>query len=110
MDRAKRKLIAVILTGFTGIGINLTVARRAQACLVGTWKVRCPNGHDDTVNDVTCNHVCEKCHADAIKDGSGCVVCPHGHAAHVSTGSRDERDEWLTSFTCPVGKSECRVK
>ena len=60
------------------------------ACLNGKWKIRCPNGHDDFVRDITCNHRCERCRRMAFENGEGNVVCPDGHVNHVKTGTDAE--------------------
>lgn len=47
--------------------------------LEGTWIVRCPNGLDDQVEDITRNHNCEKCGTKAVNNGRANVVCGLDH-------------------------------
>jgi hypothetical protein len=78
------------------------------ACIYGTWVVRCPNGHDDTVTRGTCNHTCEKCGEKAFIDGAGYIVCKGGHANYISTGTSRERAQVLQSYKCKTCGKECR--
>ena len=59
--------------------------------LEGTYIVRCANGHDDQVEDITRNHDCE--HDDDLKsvdDGRANLVCPDGHGDnHVEGITRE---------------------
>lgn len=62
--------------------------------LEGTFIVRCPNGHDDQVENITHNHDCEKCGAKAVDDGRANVVCPDGHGGpenHVEAITRQHQ-------------------
>ena|SRR6516164_4947691 len=71
----------------TGVAVGImalaTTVWGYDGFLRGTWIVRCPNGHNDQVEDITRNHDCEKCGAKAVSGGSANVVCPVGHATHV---------------------------
>ena len=97
---------AIALTGaFTIIGL---ASSRTLACMYGTWVVRCPKGHDDTVTDGTCNHDCDECGAKAFYDGAGNIVCPKGHANYVNTGTSHDRDKALQSYKCKTCGKECR--
>jgi hypothetical protein len=96
----RRNLIITSLVKFSAVAALLSAGRSARACLVGTWKVRCPNGHVDTVSQVTCNHNCETCGTAAVSNGEGNIVCPAGHVNHVVTGDRDHQDSWIRSHTC----------
>jgi len=99
-------------------GIVLADAPEAQACLVGTWVVRCPDGHDNTVNDITCQHECEttlpsgqKC-GKQVFDGSWVtVVCPdqgaHPNRVNAGEGRDGNRDTWLKSKKCDTCGKEC---
>jgi hypothetical protein len=72
------------------IGRRLAVGLEARetVCLEGTWIVRCPRGHDDQVDDITCNHDCEKCGLKSVDGGTADVVCPDGHATRVGGVTR----------------------
>jgi hypothetical protein len=78
-----------------GIGVVLlsapAAARVFDGFLVGTFIVRCPNGHDDQVEDITRNHDCEWCGAKAVDGGRARVVCPDGHATHVEGITRQHK-------------------
>lgn len=65
----------------------------AEGFLVGKWVVRCPVGHQDTVDALTRNHKCEKCGRTSVDGGAATVVCPNGHGSLVSGIT--------TSHTCP---------
>ena len=111
MQTTRREFIASTLGTITGLGLLLSQPSDSIACLVGTWWVRCPNRHVDTVEDVTCNHTCEKCGANAVSNGNGTVVCPVGHDNYVRTGSRSERGSWLKTYRCTqrdCGRECCR--
>lgn len=110
MDKTRREFIAKVFGTMGAVGAILVAPSSAWACLAGTWKVRCPKGHDDIVEDITCNHTCEKCGEKAFSDGVGNVVCPDGHANRVSTGNRNERDNWLQSLKCSKCGKECCTK
>lgn len=106
----KRRAFIVSASSFAAAsGLIFLNPRSGLACLVGTWKVRCPKGHIDTVDAVTCNHKCDTCGAIAMSDGEGDVVCPDGHVNHVVTGGRGDRDKWLTRYACTTCKKECRT-
>ena len=109
MNHTRRTVLVRLISSVGATSFMAGAPLRARACLLGKWKVRCPNGHDDIVDDVTCNHACETCHANALSGGVGNVVCPNGHASHVSTGDRNEQDKWLQSFKCPTCGFECRI-
>lgn len=79
--------------------LTVPVISFAIDCLRGTWIVRCPNGHDDQVDDITCNHDCEKCDAKAVDGGRAMVVCPAGHATQV-TGITESH---LCNYRLPNG-------
>ncbi|MCU1284068.1 MAG: hypothetical protein JWO13_418 [Acidobacteriales bacterium] len=109
MYKSRREFIASTIANITGFGLLLMMPDGAQACLYGKWKVRCHKGHDDIVEDVTCNHTCEKCGDQALTEGSGSVVCPQGHPNVVSTGTKNERDKWLRSYKCRQCGMECCI-
>lgn len=69
-------------------------------CLMGTWIVRCRNGHDDRVDDITCNHDCDHCDDKSVTDGAANVVCPLGHVSIVGGVT--------TTHACPTCGRECR--
>ena len=110
MNKTRREFIVRVVGTIGAVGVIVAAPSPAWACLAGTWKVRCPKGHDDIVEDITCNHTCEKCREKAFSDGVGDVVCPDGHANHVSTGNRNERDKWLRSLKCSKCGKECCIK
>ena len=109
VNTSRRQLLSRMY-GVTGFALAvMLVPRSARACLVGRWKVRCPNGHVDVVEEVTCNHTCEKCGVVAFSGGVGQVVCPKGHSNQVTTGDKSGRAQWLCSFKCRVDGLECRL-
>lgn len=74
-------VLAVLLSlGFTDAK---NFFKKPDGFLRGTFVVRCPNGHDDTVEGITRNHDCEKCGSKAVDGGTAMVVCPDGHATRV---------------------------
>jgi hypothetical protein len=77
-----------------------TIGFAQQNVLVGTWYVRCPKGHDDKVDCLTGNHMCEKCFSVAVTDGKAKVVCPKGHPNSVSGLTQSKK--------CSVCGKECR--
>jgi hypothetical protein len=109
MTLSRRKLLLDLPIRFAAVGLLTFWYEPAHACLAGRWKVRCPNGHDDIVDQVTCNHNCDECGAQAFKDGEGNVVCPNGHVNHVVTGNRDQQDRWIQSLNCAQCNAECRL-
>jgi len=106
---SRRHFITSMMAGLGTIGIMLTAPTRAQACLYGTFWVRCPNGHIDTVDSGTCNHNCEKCGAKAFTEGEGDIVCPAGHINHVRTGSSRRQEDVTTSIKCRTCGKECKL-
>ena len=110
MNKSRREFIARVIGTIGAVGIIVVAPSPAWACLAGTWKVRCPKGHDDIVEDITCNHTCEKCNTKAFSDGVGDIVCPDGHANPVRTGNRNEREKWLQSLKCSKCGKECCIK
>ena len=75
--------------------------------LIGTFKVRCPAGHDDIVEGITRNHDCETCDAKSVDSGKAMVVCPIGHATQVALVTRSHR----CTFQLPDGSvcgKECK--
>src|SRR5215813_2320992 len=111
MNKTRREFIAIAVGTVGAVGIVVATPSQARACLYGKWKVRCPDGHIDIVDEVTCNHTCEKCPKKAFVDGEGDVVCPNGHVNHVRTGNRNERDKWIDSLKCrqPGCGKECNM-
>ena len=109
MKGTRREFISTLILQFGAVGIIVAVPHPASACLVGKWRVICPNRHIDMVDDITCNHNCETCGAVAFSNGEGDIVCPNNHPNHVVTGSRDDRDHWLQSRKCSQCGAECRV-
>jgi hypothetical protein len=105
---SRRHFITSLMGTFGAVGIMLSVPSRAHACLYGTFKVRCPNGHIDTVEDGTCNHTCEKCGVKALSEGEGDILCPNGHINHVRTGSSRRRRDVTSSYKCRTCGKECR--
>jgi hypothetical protein len=109
MAMMRRGFLATLVARVVWVGIVVGTPGAASACLVGKWRVRCPNGHDDIVDEITCNHNCEKCHALAFNDGEGNIVCPNNHVNHVSTGSTGERGKWMRSHPCSRCGEECCI-
>src|SRR5271165_7239359 len=104
MRTTRREFVVTLVAQIAAIGTIMATPSRASACLVGTWKVICPNGHVDTVTQVTCQHVCQTCGAQAFSGGDVSVVCPNGHVNRLAnTGNRDRSEERR------VGK-ECRSR
>src|SRR5262249_27821308 len=72
----------------------LVVPSRASAegFLEGTFIVRCKNGHDDKVENLTRNHTCEHEGGGlkSVDGGTAIVVCPDGH------GGPENRVEGIT--------------
>lgn len=110
MKKIGRKFSTRLISALGAVCLIMTSFDLALGCLAGTWKVRCPKGHDDIVEQITCNHICEKCGAKAFTDGNGYIVCPDGHANHVKTGNRNQRDKWLLSYKCEKCGKECCLK
>jgi hypothetical protein len=108
MIKTRREFIVGLVGTVGAIGIIVAAPSSARACMYGTWVVRCPNGHDDTVTRGTCNHDCEKCGAKAFSDGEGNIVCPDGHVNHVTTGDSHDEDKVMKSYKCRTCKKECR--
>jgi hypothetical protein len=83
---------------------------RDGGCLVGTWWVKCSQGHIDQVDGITCNHDCSQCNFSnkSVDDGTAMVVCPYGHATRV----QDHTSSHLCSFVNSNGivcNTECKV-
>jgi hypothetical protein len=105
----RRNLISTLFAKIGAVAILASVPYSAMACLCGTWFVRCPNGHVDQVDKVTCQHECEKCGAQAFSGGDVTVVCPNGHDNRlVNTGNRDQTSQWASSLRCRTCGAECR--
>jgi hypothetical protein len=85
------KLVAAC--GLAAMLFAAPIAARADGFLVGTWKVRCENGHDDQVEDITRNHTCEHsgCGKKSVDGGKAKVVCPDGHATQVEGVTRQHK-------------------
>jgi hypothetical protein len=105
MLTTRREFIARVAGTIGVAGIIMVVPNSAYACLGGTWVVRCPNGHDDTVRGGTCQHVCEneKCRLQVFDGNVVTVVCPVGHGNRVDTG------DGIGSFKCRTDGRECRL-
>jgi hypothetical protein len=102
MNSTRREFIAGAVGAIGAVGVILAAPNSAQACLMGTWIVRCANGHNNEVGGITCNHQCEAggCNLYSVTDGGAMVVCPNGHASGVGGATRSHR--------CPVDGLECR--
>jgi hypothetical protein len=78
--------------------------RMAAIGLIGTWVVRCQNGHDNMVSNVTINHSCETrgCGIKSVSEGAAWVVCPR---------NKDHCD-WVSGITkqheCETCGAQCR--
>lgn len=59
--------------------IAKAMERTKMGFLEGTYYVRCKNGHDDKVEDITRNHDCETCGEQSVDGGTAILVCPDGH-------------------------------
>jgi hypothetical protein len=64
--------------------------------LEGTFIVRCRNGHDNQVENITRNHDCDVsgCGAKSVDEGTANVVCPRGHGGpenHVEGVTRQHQ-------------------
>lgn len=112
-SRTRRHFIKALVALVGSSTVLLANPLVARACLYGTFIVRCRNGHDDIVEDGTCNHDCEKCGVKAFSNGEGYIVCPSGHANYVQTGT--SRRTAMTSYRCrarwpngAVCQQECR--
>jgi hypothetical protein len=105
MNRTRRSFMVRVVETLGAATIIAALPRSAQACLYGKWKVRCANGHVDTVTEGTCQHVCEKCGLQAFSGDTVTVVCPEGHLNRVNTG------KLLQSFKCTTPRcgKECRI-
>lgn len=108
MNKTRRDFIGKMVASFGAVIVMVAAPSSAQACIYGTWVVRCRNGHDNTVTEGTCNHYCENCDVKAFSDGEGDVVCPNGHTNHISTGVSREPDKVLQSYKCRLCNKECR--
>jgi hypothetical protein len=78
----------------------------AKACLYGKYWVVCPNGHVDTVDDGTCQHVCETCHAQVFRGAKVTLRCRNGHDGEVDTAACGRA---CTSVKCGTCGIECRI-
>jgi hypothetical protein len=102
MLTTRRDFIARLAGTIGAVGVIVAVPNVAHACLGGTWVVRCSNGHDDTVTEGTCQHVCEKCGVQVFSGDVVTVVCPVGHANRVDTS------DGIGSYKCATCHRECR--
>ena len=77
--------ISILMIIILSLGLTSTklVSKKPDGFLRGTFVVRCPNGHDDTVEGITRNHDCEKCDKKSVDEGTAMIVCPDGHATRV---------------------------
>ena len=100
ITRAASTIGAVSAIG--AVSVIVAAPSPAEACLKGTWIVRCSNGHDNMVGGITCDHTCDKpgCGLKSVSDGGAMVVCPNGHASGVGGVTRHHK--------CPVDNVECR--
>jgi hypothetical protein len=90
-----------------GANNNQVNKQTTRGFLEGTWKVRCPKGHDDIVENITRNHTCEECGVKAVDDGRAIVLCPDGHENRVEGITRRH----LCQYKLPNGNAcgkECR--
>ena len=108
MIKTRRDFIARLLETSGAFGIALAMPRPAKACLYGKWKVRCPNGHDNMVDDGTCQHKCKNCRVQAFSGNDVTVVCRNGHPNRITTGAGD-RDHITQHYTCPSCHTDCRL-
>ena len=98
MKKHKKTLIVVYV--FSIVCFVLPAIASAQNVMVGTWYVRCANGHTDKVDCLTENHLCEKCWTASVVAGKARVVCPNGHVNAVSGLTQSKK--------CSVCGKECR--
>jgi hypothetical protein len=77
------KLFFFLLAAFLITTAAKSSTTTPDGFLEGTFIVRCPGGHTDTVEGITRNHDCEKCGLKAVDGGTAYVVCPDGHATRV---------------------------
>lgn len=111
MKSSRREFLAKGIGAITAGFFVLFDAKPAQACMYGTWKVKCPKcGQIDTVTEGTCQHVCENasCRTQVFAGSDVTVVCRNGHPNHITTGSRNAP---TTSYMCPVcsPQSDCNL-
>ena len=107
MIEVNRRGMLKLAVGAAGFALLASTRAAAVGFLRGTWIVRCPNGHDDQVDDITRNHDCETCDAKSVDGGSANVVCPDGHATHVEGVTESH----ACSFKLPNGgicRKQCR--
>src|SRR5438067_862809 len=97
MRHSRRQFFKWGLEALGAAGVLALGARPAQACLYGTWFVKCPyDGQVDRVDDGTCQHICSR-DAKQVFDGSKVtVMCPNNHPNAVETG------KLMQSWKCTV--------
>lgn len=109
MKQSRRAFVNRFATLFGAASFAGLSATPAQACLYGTWVVRCPvDGTDDIVREGTCQHKCERGGGHQVfQEGVVTVVCPNGHGNRVDTAKYGRA---MTSYRCttPGCTLECR--
>jgi hypothetical protein len=108
MQVTTRREFGASLVGAPFLGTLLFAPASASACLYGKWRVKCANGHVDTVDDATCQHKCEKCRLQVFSGNKVTVVCRNGHANEILTGAAN-RKEITQHYICPTCKTDCRL-
>lgn len=86
-----RRSFLKLMGGLGAFGVLSAIPKQAHAwvALVGTWRVRCLNGHDNMVAGFTRDHRCETCGIMSVSEGSAWVVCPRcGNVDHVDGVTR----------------------
>jgi len=106
MKNTRREFLRGLIANAGAVAVLLVAPSRAFACLGGIWVVHCPYcGHNDTVTEGTCQHVCESCGRQIFNGSQVTVVCPNGHLNLIDTG-----DGLATSYACTAKGCglECR--
>ena len=90
MSKITRRDAIKLVAGAVVVAAPFTAAAAPDGFLEGTFYVRCKNGHDDKVEDITRNHDCKTCGEKSVDGGTAIVVCPDGH------GGPENRVEGVT--------------
>lgn len=102
--KQNRRIAIVRIVSVVASATTPFLASPANACMLGTWVVKCPVcGLEETVDGGTCQHV-DANHHQVFCGSVVTVVCPNRHPNKVDTAKYAPA---LMSLKCSVDQLEC---
>jgi len=102
----RRSFIEVLAAQVAATGLFLAYPTQTEACTYGKWKVVCPVGHTDMVDDATCQHKCSQCGRQCFSGNTVTVLCPRGHRNTVTSAC--DKEHCTQHQACSTCGIDCR--